>query len=221
MTLPRLGDTLAIDRQRLARANGAVIPREQFSAMLSAQQLVAEAERHAQSLRAQADAELAAARARGHAQGLEAARTEFAASVVEATARIESAYIGLEARIVNTVMDALQRILGQTGEAERMRSMIRRALAAVEHDKPVRLQVAAADFEVAQRELAALRHEFARVDVVELQKNPQAAPGTCVLESEYGRVDASLETQLAAVRMGLIKAFVGRRDAVTGGEGQA
>ena len=52
------------------------------------------------------------------------------------------------------------------------------------------------------------------VDVVELQKSPQAAPGSCVLESEYGRVDASLATQLAAVRMGLIKAFVGRRDGV-------
>lgn len=217
--MKQLGAVLAIDRQRLVRAEGAVIPREQFSAMLSAQDLVAEAERYAKTLHAQADSELAAVRARGHAQGLEEARSEFAASVVEATARIESAYIGLEARIVNTVMDALQRILEQTGDAERMRSMIRRALAAVEHDKPVRLQVAAADFEAAQRELVALRTEFPRVDVIELQKNPQAAPGTCVLESEYGRVDASLDTQLAAVRLGLIKAFVGRRDAVTGSEG--
>jgi type III secretion protein L len=214
----QLGATLAINRQRLVRAEGAVIPREQFSALLSAQDVVAEAERYAQALHAQADSEHAAARAQGHAQGLEEARCEFAASVVEATARIESAYIGLEARIVNTVMEALQRILEQTGDAERMRSMIRRALAAVEHDKPVRLHVAAADFEVAQRELAALRQEFPRVDVVELLKHPQAAPGACVLESEYGRVDASLATQLAAVRLGLIKAFVGRRDAATAGQ---
>jgi type III secretion protein L len=213
-----LGATIAIDRQRLVRAEGAVILREQFSAMLSAQDLVAEAERYAKALHAQADSERAAARARGHAQGLEEARSEFSASVVEATARIESAYIGLEARIVNTVMDALQRILDQTGDAERMRSMIRRALAEVNHDKPVRLHVAAADYELAQRELTALRREFPRVDVIELLKHAQAGPGTCVLESEYGRVDASLETQLAAVRLGLIKAFVGRRDAVPGGE---
>jgi type III secretion protein L len=207
---------VAIDRQRLAAAEGPIIPHEQFSAMLNARQLVAEAERYAQALRAQADSELAAARARGHAQGMEAARSEFAASVVEATARLESAYIGLEARIANTVMDALQRILGEVGEAERMRSIISRALAAVAHDKPVRLIVAAADFDTARRELAALRHEYPRVDVVELQKSAQAEPGSCVLESEYGRVDASLSTQLAAVRMGLIKAFVGRRDAVGG-----
>jgi type III secretion protein L len=211
--MKQLGASVAIDRHRLAAADGSIIPREQFSAMLSAQALVVEAEHHAQALRAQAESELAAARARGHEQGLEAARTEFAASVIEATARIESAYIGLEARIANTVMDALQRILGEVGEAQRMRSMIARALAAVTHDKPVRLLVAAADFETAQRELAALRAEFPRVDVVDLQKNAQAGPGSCVLESEYGRVDASLETQLAAVRMGLIKAFVGRRGA--------
>jgi type III secretion protein L len=214
-----VGASVAIDRQRLAAAEGPIIPREQFSAMLNAQELVAEAGRHAQALRAQAESELAAARARGHAQGLEAARSEFAASVVEATARLESAYIGLEARIANTVMDALQRILGEVGEAQRMRSMIARALAAVAHDKPVRLLVAAADFETAQRELAALRHEYPRVDVVELQKSAQAEPGSCVLESEYGRVDASLATQLAAVRMGLIKAFVGRRDGVAPKQG--
>ncbi len=212
--MKQLGASIAIDRHRLAVAEGAIIPREQFSAMLGAQQLVAEAERHAQALRAQAESELAAARTRGHAQGMEAARSEFVASVVEATARIESAYIGLEARIANTVMDALQRILGEVGDAQRMRSMIARALAAVAHNKPVRLLVAAADFDTAQRELAALRPEFPRVDVVELQKHPQAEPGSCVLESEYGRVDASLTTQLAAVRMGLIKAFVGRRDGV-------
>jgi type III secretion protein L len=212
--MKQLGASIAIDRHRLAAAEGAIIPREQFSAMLSAHELVAEAERHAQALRAQAESELAAARARGHAEGMAAARSEFAASVVEATARIESAYIGLEARIANTVMDALQRILGEVGDAQRMRSMIARALAAVTHDKPVRLLVAAADFDTAQSELAALRPEFPRVDVIDLQKSAQAEPGSCVLESEYGRVDASLATQLAAVRMGLIKAFVGRRDGV-------
>ncbi len=217
--MKQLGASVVIDRQRLAAAEGPIIPGEQFSALLSAQALVDEAERHAQAVRAQADAELAAARERGHAQGLAEARSEFAASVVEATARLESAYIGLEARIANTVMDALQRILGEVGDGQRMRSMITRALAAVDHDKPLRLLVAAADFETAQRELVALRQQFPRVDVIELQKAAQAEPGSCVLESEYGRVDASLATQLAAVRVGLIKAFVGRRGGVADAQG--
>jgi type III secretion protein L len=209
---------VVIDRQHLAIADQVVIKRDSYAALVTADELVSTARRQAQQLRAQAEAELEAARTRGHALGSEQARSAFAATVVEAGARIESAYIGLEARIVNTVMDALGRVLGGIDDATRMRSMVRHALAAVEHNKPVRLRVAEQDFDLARRELDALLKDFPRVDCVDLLKDEHAAVGLCVLESEYGRVDASLATQLAAVRLGLVNAFVGRRGAADGSD---
>jgi len=46
-------------------------------------------------------------------------------------------------------------------------------------------------------------------------KDASAAPGTCVLESEFGAIDASLDVQLAAVRRGLVSAFIDKRVAAS------
>jgi len=56
--------------------------------------------------------------------------------------------------------------------------------------------------------------QFPEIEFVDVVKDPAGVPGMCVLESEFGIVDASLDSQIAAVREGLIRAFVGKRRTV-------
>jgi len=142
---------------------------------------------------------------------MQEARTEFSASVVATVTEMETAFLRLEPRIVNTVMSALQQILGQIDERGLMEQLIRRVLGEARNRKQLRLRVAAVQFDSINQWLAEVLREFPDVEFIDLLKDPAAAPGTCVLESEFGAIDASLDVQLAAVRRGLMSAFIERR----------
>lgn len=203
-----------IDKAKLAGATGKIVKAGEFTELVEARRILEEARRYASELKASADAAVAAARKEGYEQGAQQARAELSAAIAETTANIESAFVGLEARIVNTVMGTVQQILREIDDRTLMERLIRRVLAEGRTQKQLRLRVSAAQFDHVNEWLSALLREFPDVEFIDVLKDPAGMPGTCVLESEFGVIDASLDTQLAAVRRGLVNAFVGKRLAV-------
>lgn len=205
---------ILMDRGKLASADGKVIKAHDFAVLTTVQETLANASQRAAEIVALAETERDAALRQGRELGIEQGRADYAATMVEATARMESAFICLEARLVKTVMDALQSILHEIGERAVMESLVRRTLANSSRTNALRLVVAAQQFEMVNALLAPVLAQFPEIQFVDVVKDPAGVPGMCVLESEFGIVDASLDTQIAAVREGLIRAFVGKRRAV-------
>jgi len=206
-----LSMAVAIDKRKLAAATTALVKGSEFSALMTAQEIVTAAQRYAETIEAEMHDQVEAARRAGYDAGMQEARTEFSASVVATVTEMETAFLRLEPRIVNTVMSALQQILGQIDERGLMEQLIRRVLGEARNRKQLRLRVAAVQFDSINQWLAEVLREFPDVEFIDLLKDPAAAPGTCVLESEFGAIDASLDVQLAAVRRGLMSAFIERR----------
>jgi type III secretion protein L len=200
-----------IDQRKLAAATSPVVKKDDFSALISARELLAQAHRHCDALKADMRAQVEAACRAGYEAGMQEARTEFSASVVTTVAEMETAFARLELRIVNTVMGALQQILGQMDERELMKQLIRRVLGEAKDRKQLRLRVAAGQFDEVNRWLTTVIKDFPDIEFVDVLKDPAAAAGTAVLESEFGAIDASLDVQLAAVRRGLVNAFIDKR----------
>lgn len=205
---------ILMDRGKLASADGKVIKAHDFAVLTTVQETLANACQRAAEIVALAETERDTALRQGRELGIEQGRADYAATMVEATARMESAFICLEARLVKTVMDALQAVLHEIGERAVMERLVRRTLASSSRTKALRLVVAAQQFEMVNALLAPVLAQFPEIDFVDVVKDPAGVPGKCVLESEFGIVDASLDTQIAAVREGLIRAFVGKRRAV-------
>ncbi len=206
-----LSAAVVIDRRKLAAAATAVVKKDDFSALLEAREIVAAAQRYGEVLEADMLAQVEAARRAGYDAGLKEARTEFSAAVVETVADMEMAFARLEMRIVNAIMNALRQVLGQLDERAVMERLIRRVLAEGRNRKPLRLRVAGRQFDDINQWLAGVLREFPDVEFIDVLKDPAAPYGTCVLESEFGVIDASVEVQLAAVRRGLVSAFVDKR----------
>jgi type III secretion protein L len=204
---------VSIDKATLAGSAGKIVKAAQFTQLLQMQEVMRQVHSYAMQIRTGATMDAQAVRQAGFQRGMEVARAEFAASVVEATAKVEAAFIGLEGRIVNTVMSAIQQILAASDERTVFEGIIRRVLAQARAEKSLRLRVSASQYEQANELLALILKEFPAIEFIDVVKDPDSAPGTCVLESEFGVVDASLDTQLAAIRRGLISSFVGKRPA--------
>ena len=206
---------ILIDKGQLASAGTPVVKKEEFSALLEARDIVARAHRYGEALKADMHEQVEAARQAGYEAGLKEARTEFSATVVSTVAELETAFARLELRIVNTVMGALQQILGRIDDRTLMEQLVRRVLSQARQSKELRLRVAAAQFDEVNRWLSEVIKEFPDIEFVDVLKDSAAAPGTCVLESEFGAIDASLDVQLAAVRRGLVSAFIEKRVAAS------
>jgi len=207
-----------MDRGKLASADGKVIKASDFTQLATAQETLAQAGRRAAEIVALAETQREAAIRQGRELGIEQGRAEYAASMVEASARMDSSFISLEARLVKTVMDALQAILHEIGDRTVMESLVRRTIANSSRKNSFRLVVASQQFDTVKALLSSVLAEFPEVEFVDVVQDPAGVPGMCVLESEFGIVDASLETQVAAIRAGLIRAFVGKRRSSAAGQ---
>jgi type III secretion protein L len=204
-----------IDKGKLAAAGTPIVKKEEFSALLEARDIVAQAHRYGETLKAELHEQVEAARRAGYEAGMEAARIDFSATVVSTVAEMETAFARLELRIVNTVMGALQQILGRIDDRTLMEQLVRRVLSQSRQGKELRLRVSAAQFDEVNRWLSDVIKEFPDIEFVDVVKDASAMPGTCVLESEFGAIDASLDVQLAAVRRGLVSAFIEKRVAAS------
>lgn len=200
-----------IDKRKLAAATTPVVKKDEFAALLEAREVVTLAHRYGETLKADMREQVEAARRAGFEAGTQEARTEFAASVVTTVAEMEAAFTRLEMRIVGTVMGALQQVLGQLDQRLVMEKLVRRVLGEARNGKQLRLRVSASQFDEVNQWLSNVIKDFPDVEFVDVLKDPLAAPGTCVLESEFGAIDASLDVQLAAVRRGLVGALIDRR----------
>lgn len=209
--------SVVIDKQKLAAVSGVVAKREEFAELAEAQEILNQAHRYCASLRASMEERVEAARRAGYEAGERAAREEFAASMTAVVAQMEMAFSRLEIRIVNTVMNALQQILRQIDQRTVMEQLVRQVLAQARGEKRLHLRVCAEQFDDVNQWLAGALKEFPEVEFVDVLKDSAAVYGTCVLESELGSIDASLDVQLAAVRRGLVNAFIDKRVAAAAG----
>src|SRR5687767_10200524 len=143
-----------IDKGKLASAGTPVVKKDEFSALLEAREIVASAHRYGDALKAEMHEQVEAARRAGYELGMKQARTDFSATVVSTVAEMETAFARLELRIVNTVMGALQQILGRIDDRTLMEQLVRRVLSQSRQGKELRLRVAAAQFDEVNRWLS-------------------------------------------------------------------
>jgi type III secretion protein L len=144
--------------------------------------------------------------ARGYADGCQDAVTQWHERFADLQASHAAALAGMEERLAGIVALAVERIV----RAEPREALFLRALQgvrdALREAGTARLRVHPQDADAA---LAAISAEGGvQAEGLQVQVEPDAtlAPGACVLESSIGRLDASLDVQLAGVRSALARA---------------
>jgi flagellar biosynthesis/type III secretory pathway protein FliH len=137
--------------------------------------------------------------AEGRRDGAEQAAT----LLVEAEARRARRLDELEAEIPSLVVAIARRVLGrELAAAGAVVDVVAETLAPLRARREVTIRVAPADLPAvmaARPRLAALVERA----TLELLADARVEPGGCVVDTELGRVDARLETQLARIEAAL------------------
>jgi len=151
----------------------------------------------------------AAEREVAHAEGMASGNLEASKLVVQTTAKVQKYMASLDKQVAQLAFDIVRRILSEFDNRELVARAARNALADFREAKAVTIKVHPSAENHVRRAIGDLvggggDESFA----VSIEADPEIGEGICVLSTEFAVVEATIETQLAAIAqaMGLAPA---------------
>lgn len=187
-----------------------IVPAGERSALGDGQALIAAANKRAEEIVGGAQAAYEAERARGYDEGRQEANLKAADHMIEAVGRTVEYFANVEATMIDVVMQAVRKLISGFDDRDRVAVVVRNALAIVRNQKQVTLRIHPEDIDVAQGRMNDWLAEFPRMGYVDVVPDPRLVRGGCIVESEIGLVEASLDAQLKAMR-GAFERVLGSR----------
>ncbi len=178
-------------------------------AQARADALLTEAEAEAERVRAQAQHEYETASERGYEAGRERGLAEWYERCARSAAGQRRVQSLLRERIVELVVDATEQIVRNVDVSALFARSAEVVERLVEGSTYLRVRVHPDDEPAAVGEfdrLAAIWRERGHGVAVSVMPDRAVARGACLCESDLGTVDASLDTQLAALRSAVMRA---------------
>nr|WP_166309043.1 FliH/SctL family protein [Bradyrhizobium sp. 2S1]MCK7664756.1 FliH/SctL family protein [Bradyrhizobium sp. 2S1] len=187
--------------------SGKILPAASAQALLQAEQLLFQAQR---------DAEALVDEARVSASRIQAAATEAGLKEAQVTIQQRLAAIAVESlrvmennkeRIVDLGLQIARRIIDTTAPDEAAVQIALRSLRVVGHSPVIRLRVAPSLVETVRGRVDDIVSAVTSRAVIEVVSDPRINDAGCILETDAGLVDATIESQLTLIESGLRKSL--------------
>ena len=173
---------------------------EEYGLLLEADALLAAAKKQAEEMEQKAREAYAQKREEGYCDGMEEGKLEHAEKMMETILSSVEFIEGIEDTLVSVVNQAIRKIIGDMDDKERIVRIVRTALNTVRGQQKVTVRVAPADEAAVSEALAAMTAGSSSGSAfLTIMADARLPRDSCILESELGVVDASLETQLKAL----------------------
>ncbi|MDR1906669.1 MAG: HrpE/YscL family type III secretion apparatus protein [Puniceicoccales bacterium] len=135
---------------------------------------------------------------RGYDDGYATGKAEMAKQLAELAVKNADNVKYLENSVASLVVKALQRIIGEVDRRELIVNIVRQALKAVKNQQEAILKVSPKDSQAVRDNLKEILSDGV-VDYLEVVADSRLKPGTCILETDLGVIDASLDVQVEAI----------------------
>ena len=187
---------LATDR-RLVKAT-------EVATVRSAEEIIAAAEADAARIREEAKVAFEEEKKRGYEKGLADGKMEIAMQKLDLLDSSVAFMEGVEQKMADVVIKALKSFVVEVGDREMVVNIVRKTLnAVIRTQRHVTLKVAPEMVGVVKERVAAFRQDYPTVETFDVIEDSRLKGSACILETEAGVADASVETQLAAIEKSL------------------
>ncbi len=180
-----------------------IIKAEEYSKLVEAEKLLEEARREAENILETAKAAYEEEKRKGYEDGLREGQRKIAEKMLETVHKTVDYLASAEETMCSLVIGAIKKIIGDMDDKEVVTRVVKNALAMVRNQKQVVLKVAPEDLETVQSRLNEIMGNFPSIGFVEVVADSRLKKNSCVLESEMGIIDASVDVQLKAIENAL------------------
>ena len=174
--------------------------------VVSAAETIAAAEADAARIREEVKAAFEEEKKRGYEKGLQDGKMEIAMQKLDLVDKSVEFMGSVEGKMADIVMKARRSCVMEIGDREMVVNIVRETMAAViRTQRHVTLKVAPEMVGFVKERVAALRMDYPTVENFDVVEDSRLKGPACVLETEAGVADASVETQLAAIEKSLAR----------------
>ncbi len=143
---------------------------------------------------------------KGFAEGLQNASQEWAATAMRSAWTDHQLMARKTSRVASLVTDAVQRIVESEDRQALYQRALRTVVKMVKDVRMITLRVNESEQEMARDAIAAIAQQLNCPTPIDVVADASMGLGACAFESDQGCIDASLETQLAAIRAAVWRA---------------
>jgi len=177
-----------------------VVKAEEAATVVAAADIIAEAEADAARIREEAKAAFEEEKRRGYEKGLEDGKLEISMQKLDLVDSSVKFMESVESKMADVVMKALKSCVVEIGDKEMIYQIVRKTMRAViRTQRQVTLKVSPEMVAAVKERVALLKADYPTVETLDVVEDPRLKGVSCVLETEAGVADASVETQLAAI----------------------
>ena len=184
-----------------------VLKAQDYTRYLDSQHLVDAANAKAESIIEQAQQAYEAEKQRGYEAGMEQAKIENAQILIETVAKGNQYYLQVENKMTEVVLEAVRKIINTFDDVNTTTRVVKEALYLVSNQKQVILHVHPDQVAEVKENIANVLSEFPEVGYVDVVADGRLKNGGCILETEVGIIDASIDGQLQALKQAMKKQF--------------
>ena len=176
----------------------------------TAGEIISAAEADAARIREEARAAYEAEKKRGYEEGVQGGKLEIAMQKLDQVDQSVAFMEGVERKMADVVMKALRSFVVEVGDKELVLQIVRKTMnAVIRTQRQVLLKVAPEMVETVRARIAEFRVAYPTIETFDVVDDPRLKGAACILETEAGVADASVETQLAAIEKSLKKHVAG------------
>ena len=187
---------------------GRLVKRAEAQSIAEAMDVLSAAQKEAEDIRQQAREEFEAQRKLGYDKGLDDSKEEIAIQKLEQVEKSIDYLSSMENKIVEIVLTALKKCVAEIGDQELMVQVVQKAMqAVVRNQQQVVLKVSPEMLPTVKERLNEILSKFPGVNYINLMDDPRIKGVSCIIETDAGNVEASLDHQLAAIEKALGKCF--------------
>ena len=197
MLLVKKSDFELVSDRRLVKATDAATVR-------SADEIIASAEAEAARIREEAKVAFEEEKKRGYDQGIAEGKMEIAMMKIDQVDQSVAFMEGVEQKMADVVMKALRSLVVEIGDKEMVVQIVRKTMnAVIRTQRNVVVKVAPEMADAVKARINEFRTAYTTVETFDVVEDPRLKGAACILETEAGVADASVETQLAAIEKSL------------------
>lgn len=141
---------------------------------------------------------------KGYDDGFATGKKEVTEMLTNLTVKHADYINSLKGEIVSLVEKAVQKVVGELDKHELITGIVHNALKMIKSEKQATLKISPQDSQAVREKLDEIL-QGRMVDDLEIVPDSRLKPGTCVLETVMGVIDASLDVQLDAIMTSIKK----------------
>ncbi|WP_277296577.1 HrpE/YscL family type III secretion apparatus protein [Succinatimonas hippei] len=174
-----------------------IIRKDDLEKFFVAEEIILESKKKAQEILDKAEEIYKNRFEQGLTEGKEEGKSEYTFKIMDMVLSQVDSLESLEKQLVEVVTKSVNKIIGDLDEKDRIVRVVRKGLSAVRGEKRIVVRVSTHDEPIVREDLKAyLLSDDGRSGYIEVIGDVNLKKGDCILETQMGVVEASLDTQL-------------------------